>query len=73
MPNRFEFVFTPRHASWLNLIETFFGKVARTVLRGIRVASTGELKERLERYIDKINAEPVVFKWTYGIDDAIRA
>ena len=72
VPNRFEFVFTPKHASWLNLIETFFSKVARTVLRGIRVASTDELKERLERYIDKINAEPVVFKWTYGIDDAIR-
>ena len=72
VPNRFEFVFTPKHASWLNLIETFFSKVARTVLRGIRVASTDELKERLERYIDGINAEPVVFKWTYGINDAIR-
>ncbi len=36
VPNRFEFVFTPKHASWLNLIETFFSKVARTVLRGIR-------------------------------------
>ena len=72
VPNRFEFVFTPKHASWLNLIETFFSKVARTVLRGIRVASTDELKKRLERYIDGINAEPVVFKWTYGINDAIR-
>ena len=72
VPNRFEFVFMPKHASWLNLIETFFSKVARTVLRGIRVASTDELKERLERYIDGINAEPVVFKWTYGINDAIR-
>ena len=72
VPNRFEFVFTPRHASWLNLVETFFSKVARTVLRGIRVASKDELRERLERYIDELNAEPVVFKWTYGIDDAIR-
>ena len=72
VPNRFEFVFTPKHASWLNLIETFFSKVARTVLRGIRVASADELRQRLERYIDELNAEPVVFKWTYGIDDAIR-
>ena len=68
VPNRFEFVFTPRHASWLNLVETFFSKVARTVLRGTK----DELRERLERYIDELNAEPVVFKWTYGIDDAIR-
>ena len=72
VPNRFEFGFTPKHASWLNLIETFFSKVVRTVLRGIRVASTDEFKERLERYIDGINAEPVVFKWTYGINDAIQ-
>ena len=72
VPNRFEFVFTPKHASWLNLVETFFSKVARTVLRGIRVASVDELRERLERYIDELNAEPVVFRWTYGVDDAIR-
>ena len=72
VPNRFEFVFTPKHASWLNLVETFFSKVARTVLRGIRVRSKDELKQRLERYIDELNEEPVVFKWTYGIDDAIR-
>ena len=72
VPNRFEFVFTPKHASWLNLIETFFSKVARTVLRGIRVASTDELKERIRSYIDELNTEPLVFKWTYGIDDAVR-
>ena len=73
VPNRFEFVFTPKHASWLNLIETFFSKVARTVLRGIRVESKEELKVRIEQYIDELNAEPVVFKWTYGIDDAVEA
>ena len=72
VPNRFEFVLTPKHASWLNLVETFFSKVARTVLRGIRVASTDQLKSRLEHYIDELNAEPVVFKRTYGIEDAIR-
>jgi len=62
VPNRFEFVFTPKHASWLNLVETFFSKVARTVLRGIRVNSKNELKQWLERYIDELNEEPVVFK-----------
>ena len=39
---------------------------------GIRVASTHELKQRPERYIDALNAEPVAFKRTYGIEDAIR-
>jgi transposase len=47
-PNRFEFTFTPKHGSWLNLIESFFGKVARTLLRGIRVSSADELKARIE-------------------------
>src|SRR3979490_1246245 len=36
-PGRFEFTFTPKHGSWLNLIEGFFSKFARSVLRHIRV------------------------------------
>jgi transposase len=44
---RFEFTFTPTHGSWLNLIEGFFSKFARSVLRHIRVASKQELKERI--------------------------
>jgi transposase len=39
VPSWFEFVFTPTHGSWLNLIECFFSKMARTLLRGIRVES----------------------------------
>ena len=35
-PNRFIYVHTPKHGSWLNLVETLFGKMARTFLRGIR-------------------------------------
>jgi hypothetical protein len=34
---RFKFTFTPKHGSWLNLIERFFSKLARSVLRHIRV------------------------------------
>jgi transposase len=37
---RFSFVFTPKHGSWLNLVEGFFSKMARSILRRIRVAST---------------------------------
>ena len=68
-PNRFEFVFTPKHGSWLNLVESFFGKLARTLLRGIRVESKDELKERILRHLDWLNADPVVFKWGYGLDE----
>jgi transposase len=69
VPNRFEFIFTPKHGSWLNLIEVFFSKLARTLLRGIRVTSKAELKERIEKYLAKLNDTPVVFRWKYGLDD----
>jgi transposase len=36
---RFQFTFTPKHGSWLNLVEGFFSKLARSALRHIRVAS----------------------------------
>ncbi len=64
---RFAFVFTPKHGSWLNLIEGFFSKMARSMLRHIRVASKQELKDRIMAYIDDINRDPVVHKWTYKL------
>jgi len=63
-PGRFDFIFTPVHGSWLNLVESFFGKLARTLLRGIRVASKAELKERIMRGLAELNEAPVVFRWT---------
>jgi len=62
-PNRFVYVHTPKHGSWLNLVETLFGKMAHTFLRHIRVKSKGELKERILRGIAEINASPVVHRW----------
>ena len=39
-PNRFQYVLTPKHGSWLNIVETLFGQhLARTFLRHIRVQS----------------------------------
>ncbi|HEY3615577.1 MAG TPA: IS630 family transposase [Candidatus Sulfotelmatobacter sp.] len=67
---RFTFTFTPTHGSWLNLIEGFFSKLARSVLRHIRVSSKHELKERLMAFIDDINREPVVHTWRYKIGNA---
>jgi transposase len=68
-PNRFEFVFTPKHGSWLNLVEVFFAKMANTMLRGIRVESKQQLIRRIEQYLAEINKEPVIFRWTYKLDD----
>jgi transposase len=68
-PGRFEFVFTPKHGSWLNLIESFFGKMARQCLKGIRVNCKQELEERIYKYIEEINADPVVYHWTYKMEE----
>lgn len=62
-PNRFQYVLTPKHGSWLNIVETLFGKMARTFLRHIRVQSWEELKKRILLGIAEINAAPVVHRW----------
>ena len=62
-PNRFTYVHTPKHGSWLNLVETLFGKMAHTFLRQIRVKSKAELKQRILLGIAEINAAPVVHRW----------
>ena len=69
VPGRFEFVFTPKHGSWLNMVEGFFSKMTKQMLRGIRVKSKEELKERIYLYFTEINEEPVVFHWKYNLDD----
>ena len=67
--DRFAFVFTPKHGSWLNMIEGFFGKMTKQMLRGIRVNSKQELVDRIYQYFDEINKEPVVYHWKYKMDD----
>jgi transposase len=62
-PNRFKHVLTPKHGSWLNIVETLFGKMARTFLRHIRVQSWEELRDRILTGIGEINADPVVHRW----------
>lgn len=62
-PNRFRYVHTPKHGSWLNLVETLFGKMAHTFLRQMRVKSWNELKERILKGVAEINAAPVIHRW----------
>jgi transposase len=68
-PNRFEFVFTPKHGSWLNMIEMFFSKMTRSFLRSLRVSTKDELILRIDKYINEVNADPVVFRWKYRLDE----
>lgn len=70
-PGRFQFVFTPKHGSWLNIIEMFFSKIARSFLRHIRVETKDELVNRIYQGIKEINKSPVVFKWRYKMDEIV--
>jgi transposase len=67
-PQRFKLVFTPTHGSWLNLIEVFFSKLTRSLLRHMRVQSKAELAQRLYQGIEEVNRAPVVFRWHYQIE-----
>ena len=67
---RFEFTFTPKHGSWLNLVEGFFSKLARSVLRHIQVTSKQELAERVLAAIEDVNQQPVVHTWSYKLESA---
>ena len=69
VPERFEFVFTPKHGSWLNLIEGFFSKLTRQMLKGIRVKTKDELVHRIYKYFDEVNEEPVVYHWKYKLEE----
>lgn len=69
VPNRFEFVFTPKHASWLNLVEGFFSKMTKQVLKGIRVKTKDELVCRIYKYFEEINEDPIVYRWGWHLDD----
>jgi transposase len=68
-PQRFQFVFIPKHGSWLNLVENLFSKMARTMLREIRVGTKQELIDRIHLYFREVNATPVVFRWKYKMDE----
>ena len=66
---RFVFVFTSTHGSWLNMIESFFSKMTKQMLKGIRVKSKEELAERIYLYFEEVNREPVVYHWAYKMDE----
>jgi len=64
--HRVRFVFTPRHASWLNQVEIWFSILARRVLRRGSFTSTADLRDKLLAFIDYFNATMAkAFKWTY--------
>ena len=64
--HRIRFVYTPKHCSWLNQIEIWFGILSRKVLRRGSFRSLQQLRERILAFIEHFNATMAkAFKWTY--------
>ena len=64
--HRIQFIYTPKHASWLNQVEIWFSILVHRLLKRLSVKSTAELKEKVLDFIEYFNqvmAKP--FKWTY--------
>lgn len=64
--HRIRFVYTPKHSSWLNQVEIWFGILTRKALKRASFTSTDDLKRQIEKFIAYYNdtmAKP--FKWTY--------
>jgi transposase len=64
--HRIRFVYTPKHSSWLNQIETVFGVIMRKVIRRGSFTSVDDLQSKLMNFIEYFNrvfAKP--FHWTY--------
>ena len=53
------------------MIESFFSKMTKQMLKGIRANSKEELSERIYRCFDEINAEPIVYHWKYKMDEIV--
>jgi hypothetical protein len=64
--HRIRFVYTPRHASWLNQVEIWFSILARRLLKRGNFNSKADLKKKVLAFIDYFNATMAkAFKWTY--------
>jgi transposase len=67
-PNhRIRFVYTPKHASWLNQVELWFSILVRRLLKRASFTSVEELRQRILAFIEYFNrvlARP--FRWTYA-------
>ncbi|MCC7540783.1 MAG: IS630 family transposase [Deltaproteobacteria bacterium] len=68
---RFHFIYTPKHASWLNQIEIWFSILQRRILRYGSFKSREELSERVLAFIAWWNEEDAhPFRWTWRTDRA---
>ena len=62
---RWRFVFTPKHASWLNQVEIFFSILARRLLKHGAFTSEHDLARQMLAFVETYNQTATPFQWTY--------
>lgn len=62
---RWQFVFTPKHASWLNQVECFFSILARRLLRHDAFSGPDDLAAQMLAFVEHYNLTAQPFAWTY--------
>jgi transposase len=62
---RFTVTYTPTHASWLNMVESFFSILTRRMLRRGDFASREDLIQKIIKFIETYNNTTKPFRWTY--------
>ena len=68
---RFHIHFTPTSASWLDLVERWFGLLTEKQLRRGVHQSSGELEAAIYRYLDVTNEDPKPLVWTKTADQIL--
>ena len=63
--HRIQFVYLPKHTSWLNQVEIWFSILVRRVLKRGSFRSVEDLRTRILAFIDYFNQTAKPFRWTY--------
>src|SRR5688572_12894158 len=68
---RFHLHFTPTSASWLNLVERWFGLLTERQIKRAAHRSTLELEKAIKQYVEFTNDNPKPFIWTKTADQIL--
>jgi transposase len=68
---RFHLHFTPTSASWINLVERFFGLITEDAIRRGVFRSVADLEATIKGYLEHHNANPKPFIWTAPAADIL--
>ncbi len=63
--HRIRIVYTPKHYSWMNQIEIWFGIINRRLPKRKSYSSIEELEASILRFIEQYNLTAKPFQWTY--------